>query len=57
MKYLHDNLKMHTICGTKCNTHIMNLIHTIYGRGKCNTYTTIYGWTLYLVDLWMVGLL
>jgi hypothetical protein len=43
--------------GGKCNTHIMTLIHTIYGRRKCNTYTTIYGSTLYVVvDLWMVGL-
>jgi hypothetical protein len=25
----------------KCNTHIMTLIHTIYGRGKCNTCMTI----------------
>jgi hypothetical protein len=42
--------------GGKCNTHIMNLIHIIYGRKKCNTCTTIYGCTLYLVvDLWMVG--
>jgi len=42
--------------GEKCNTHIMTLIHTIYGGRKCNTYTTIYGCTLYLiVDLWMVG--
>jgi hypothetical protein len=43
--------------GEKCNTHIMTLIHTIYGRGKCNTFTTIYGCTLYhVVNLWMVGL-
>jgi hypothetical protein len=42
--------------GEKCNTHIMTLIHNIYGRRKCNTCTTIYGCTLYLVvDLWMVG--
>jgi len=42
--------------GEKCNTHIMTLIHTIYGRRKCNTYTIIYGCTLYLiVNLWMVG--
>jgi hypothetical protein len=42
--------------GGKCNTHIMTLIHIIYGRRKCNTSTTIYGCTLYLVvDLWMVG--
>jgi len=43
--------------GGKCNIHIMTLIHIIHGRNKCNTYTTIYGCTLYLViDLWMVGL-
>ncbi len=35
----------------------MTLIHIIYGRRKCNTCTTIYGSTLYVVvDLWMVGL-
>jgi hypothetical protein len=43
--------------GGKCNNHIMTLIHTIYGRRKSNTCTTIYGSTLYVViDLWMVGL-
>ncbi len=48
---------MHLYMGGKCNMHIMTLIHTIYGRRKCNTCTTIYGCTLYLViDLWMVGL-
>ncbi len=42
--------------GKKYNMHIMTLIHIIYGRRKCNTCTTIYGCTLYLVvDLWMVG--
>jgi len=39
---------MHTICGAKCNTHIMTIIHTNYGNGKCNTYTTICGCTLYV---------
>jgi hypothetical protein len=43
--------------GEKCNTHIITLIHIIYGRRKCNTCTIIYGSTLYvIVDLWMVGL-
>jgi hypothetical protein len=43
--------------GGKCNAHIMTLIHIIYGRRKCNTCMTIYGYTLYfVVDLWMVGL-
>ncbi len=41
--------------GGKCNSHIMTLIHTIYGRRKCNTDMTIYGSTLFIiVDLWMV---
>ncbi len=40
----------------KCNTLIMILIHTIYGRRKCNTCMTIYGCTPYfVVNLWMVG--
>jgi hypothetical protein len=38
LQYLHDNLKMQIIRGGKCKTHIMTLIHIIYGRGKCNTH-------------------
>jgi hypothetical protein len=34
MQYIHDNFKMHTICGAKCNTHIMTLIHIIMGEGN-----------------------
>jgi hypothetical protein len=41
MQYLHDNLKMHTLYGGKCNTHIMTLIHIIYESPKCNTCMTI----------------
>jgi hypothetical protein len=29
------------IWAAKCNTHIMTLIQTIYGKDKCNTYMTI----------------
>ncbi len=57
MQYMHDNLKMHTVFGGKMQCPHYDLIHAIYGRGKCNTCTKIYGCTLYLViDLWMVGL-
>jgi hypothetical protein len=45
---MYENLEMHIYVGTNYNTHIMTLIHTIYGRGKCNIYTTIYGCTLYV---------
>jgi hypothetical protein len=49
MQYMHDNLKMHKkYMGEKCNYHIMTLIHTIYGRGKCNTCMTIKGCKLYV---------
>ncbi len=34
--------------GAKCNTHIMTLIHILYGKRKCNTYMTIKKCTLYV---------
>jgi len=42
MQYLHNNLKMHNLyVGAKCNTHIITLIHTIYGKEKHNICMTI----------------
>jgi hypothetical protein len=41
MQYMHNNLKMHTIYGGKCNIHIMTLVHIICGSLKCNTYMII----------------
>jgi hypothetical protein len=38
---MHDNLKMHIICGGKMQYPHYDLNPHIYGKGKCNTCMTI----------------